>query len=42
MELYDYGQDPLETVNLAAHPEHREVLEDLKDRLMGLFKSYEQ
>ncbi|MFC1467956.1 sulfatase [Verrucomicrobiota bacterium] len=33
IELYDYSKDPLETVNLAKHPEYQEVVEKMTGQL---------
>jgi hypothetical protein len=33
VELYDLGEEAVETVNLAGVPEHRKLLEELLERL---------
>jgi choline-sulfatase len=35
-ELFDLGDDPEETTNLAGSPEHREVLENMQDALLAI------
>ena len=36
-ELYDYAEDPLETVNLVASPEYSEVRRTMSDTAVGFF-----
>ncbi len=38
-ELYDYQNDPSETVSQANHPEYKDVMSDLMAQLLGFFKS---
>ncbi|VGO15314.1 Choline-sulfatase [Pontiella desulfatans] len=38
IELYDYQTDPLETVNLANHPEYKAVVLELSKKLEGFFE----
>ena len=41
-ELYDYEKDPLETVSQQNNPEYKEILEDLRGKMLGYFKKYEK
>lgn len=41
VELYDYAEDPLETVNLASDPAYADVLTELKLKMGEYFASYE-
>lgn len=38
IELYDYQNDPLETVNLAKNPEYKSIVAELSKKLEGFFK----
>jgi hypothetical protein len=42
VELYDYQNDPLETVSQAKNPEYAEVLKDLQSKMLEYFKASEQ
>ncbi len=41
MELYDYEKDPLETVSQQNNPKYKDVLDDLKEKMITYFKEYE-
>ncbi len=42
MELYDYEKDPLETVSQQNNPEYKDVLDDLREKMLTYFKTHEQ